>query len=537
MYRILIVDNEPIIVDGLYSLFQEIEDPDLDIKKAYSASEALGVLGRHKTDIVFADIHMPGMNGLELLRSIRKRYPRCKVIMLTGFNDFEYVQTAIRSGGFDYILKTEGDEKILEVLKKAVQSLKEMEINDSFIYNAREQMNAAKPMLQKEFLLHALEGDKMSAGSLKKKFAELDIALLADHPVFVMVGRVDEWPGNYAGSDYLLIFYAIQNIAQEFYASSIRLATVAYDKNRFVWLVQPTEEADPAVFPSFVQEMLDSIQTVSRTLLKITVSFALPAAWCDWSELSEAFHLLRSVLERGLGLGKEVILTTPQVLEEEAGRFDDRHLRDFRRNIALLESSVEAGDVESFALRCESMLEASLHRQTWYMEAYYSIATLVLTLLNRYDLIRSAEETLVHDLMRIDKHPSCQAAAAYFRRLVQLAIDGRRQEQEERSNDIVHRLHAYIKNHLGEDLSLIRLSSIVYLNPSYLSRLYKQETGHGLSEFIAERRIEKAKMLLLQSDLKVHEIAHSIGLETGYFIKLFKRYVQTTPLEFREQAD
>jgi two-component system response regulator YesN len=79
------------------------------------------------------------------------------------------------------------------------------------------------------------------------------------------------------------------------------------------------------------------------------------------------------------------------------------------------------------------------------------------------------------------------------------------------------------------------LSKVVHLNASYLSRLYKQVTGHGLAEYITEKKLEKAMDLLKKTSLKVHEIAGQIGWESGYFIKIFKRNTRMTPQEFREK--
>ncbi len=101
MYRILIVDNEPIIVDGLYHLFLEVGHLELDVHRAYSSAQALKLLEKHKIDIAFLDIHMPGMNGLDLQKKMQERWRKCKVIFLTGFNDFSYAQSALRHGVVD----------------------------------------------------------------------------------------------------------------------------------------------------------------------------------------------------------------------------------------------------------------------------------------------------------------------------------------------------------------------------------------------------------------------------------------------------
>ena len=105
MYRILVIDDEPIIADGLYELFAQDETFALEVHKVYSAPDALKLLDRLRIDIVLSDIKMPGMNGLELLTQIHRRWPFCHVIFLSGYSDFEYVQKAMQLGADSYILK------------------------------------------------------------------------------------------------------------------------------------------------------------------------------------------------------------------------------------------------------------------------------------------------------------------------------------------------------------------------------------------------------------------------------------------------
>src|SRR5690606_5511469 len=98
MYRILIVEDEPYIVDSVSALLAEVDDLELDIYPAYTAVEALELIKQRKFDIVLSDILMPGMDGLELQRRINRLWSRCKFIFLTGYDQFEYVQYALKQG-------------------------------------------------------------------------------------------------------------------------------------------------------------------------------------------------------------------------------------------------------------------------------------------------------------------------------------------------------------------------------------------------------------------------------------------------------
>ena len=105
MHRLLIVDDEPIIVNSIYQILQQATYLELEMYRAYNAFEALELLQRTRVDLVISDIRMPGMDGIEMQGQIISQWPMCKIIFLTGYNEFDYMQRAIRNGGIvDYLL-------------------------------------------------------------------------------------------------------------------------------------------------------------------------------------------------------------------------------------------------------------------------------------------------------------------------------------------------------------------------------------------------------------------------------------------------
>jgi len=541
MHRILIVDNEPIIVDGLFDLFDEAEDLDLDILKAYSAADAMKHLNQHDVDIVLSDIHMPGMNGLELQQKIKENWPRCKVIFLTGFNDFTYVQAALRNGGADYILKSESDERIVEALKNAIATLAESDEKQRFLLEAKRELELAKPLLQKEFILGVLDGERQVTPLLLE---ERGMPLSYEQPLLLILGRIDEGMDKYNSADQLLMLYAMHNIAQEYLASSI-VFPVMYDFKRFIWFLQPKEAETVGWLDNIheVQETLDFIQQTCKQLLKLSISIVTHDKSCTWGEVPATFSGLLGLFRRGLGLGKEVLLvntsttcTSASTAQTQFSMEASAMLPNLRNSLKLLEQYLDNGAYEPFCAVCHSTLEQATSSYTVYLDTYYKIASLILSYFTRMD---TAQEVVssgeLEGLLRIEEQPTWEAASHRLQDIVKRLFNNRNLEREENNHLIINRLHQYIHNHLGGDLSLQVLSAVVHLNPSYLSRLYKQLTGHGIAEYITEQKLEKAMHLLKESSLKVHEIAGQIGWESGYFIKSFKRSTRMTPQEYRER--
>lgn len=554
MYRLLVVDDEPIIVDGMYQLLQNEEELALDVYRAYSGDEALEKLDAMRYDIVLSDIKMPGMSGLELQAHIIDRWPACKVIFLTGHPDFEYIQTAMRHKSVDYILKTENDQVVLHSVRKAVEMLKAERLNASFLDRAAEQIQMAIPSLQRELLLAVCDGTKPPQSLKPELLQDLYIQLALDDKVLLVIGRIDGWPDSIGNaSDKALMMFAIHNIAKENLASCA-LQAVNLDHNHFMWLLQPGTPPSQAGSPEdeslwgrttrLVHGTLELIQSTSRQLLKMPVSIAAGKAEVEWLNLPVCYEKLRSGLARGLGIGQETIV----IEDREPGDYSlgenemqKQTIRNLVRQWTGTDAYFEAGDAKEMLLLLTELAErlAPFYNETaFFLEVYYAVASHLLAQMNR----RGEHHVKLPD-MQMDKlsnyqlHPNRREAFHYLIHSALQLFEARDSEKLERTNQVVDTLHRYVEEHLDEDLSLTTLSEIVYLNPYYMSRLYKQITGVNLPDYITEERIRKAKELVAATHLKMHEIARVVGFESpAYFTRIFKKKTGFTPQEYRDHA-
>ncbi|SDX31803.1 response regulator [Paenibacillus sp. CF384] len=535
MNRLLIVDDERFTVDGLYEMIEDTPGLELDIYRAYSPEEALEWLTRTKIDIVLSDVRMPGMTGLELQQRIVAQWPRCKVIFLTGIHNLETAQLAIRTGSIDYILKTEGDEAIIRSIRKAIDSLAAESQSQQFMLQAKDRLSRALPLLHRDWLMAVLESSEAHSVVTEDKLQELHIPLRSDAPVIPLIGRIDRW-GEGSYHDRALLLYAVQNIASEYYAPLV-VFTASLDMHHFICLLQPAAQANEQSETwretvSFVQGTMESIQQTCDKLLKLPVSLICGAQPAEWEQLPRVYEQMKKRLIVGLGTRDRMLLILDR---REEGIVPEAALPPLRTLMLQLEHLLEDGTEEAFAGAIKSY--TSLPTQyAEYTLVYYAIANLLLSQLTQGGEGRTGEgDVAVRDgLMNLSAHPSREAALSYLLQTSSTIYARRKSIQHERTHQLIARLHQYIRGNLGGDLSLTSLSEIVFLNPAYLSVLYKQQTGMNLSEYIAELRLEKAKELLTATPLKIHEIADKVGFETsGYFIRFFKKRIQLTPQEYR----
>ncbi len=548
MYRLLIVDDEPYTVDGLYDLFQDVDGMELELYKAYSAFEALECLDKIRIDIVLTDIEMPEINGLELQRRIALSWPRCKVIFLTGYHHFHYVQTSIRYGAVDYVLKTEDDGLIIEAVKKAYAQLTD-ELNlERTVTKARQQIVRARPSMQKDYLLDLMQGGSSTGDSRKRQFAELDIPLAPDEPIVLLRARVDRWKEGISSADKALFLYSIHNIVDEYLSVSLVSVHLIYDRDGQLWLLQPNprpgvqsgsgEQAAWSDVLRFVYGTLESIQASCRQYLKLPVSFAVSSEPCEWDNVPDKFDMLNFVFMRGLGMGEEMLLTDRHIYEEDADAGLTRH---YRRNIHLLEQHLERGNKEEFReLLVETMGVAEEHstvQTAAALEVFYTIASMFISYLNRSGMMKTIGQSVnIGKLFSVESHASWEETTRAFKHLAELCLEKASSEQNEQTSEVVRRIHEYVDAHLDGDLSLVRLAELVHLTPSYLSRLHRETTHQGITVYITDKRLAKAKQLLTESHMKIHEIGVQVGYESPpYFNRFFKKLMNMTPQEYRDK--
>jgi len=541
MYRLLIVDDEEMIVDGMADLFQEQTDMELEVYRAYDVLEAIEWLERTKIDIVLSDIQMPGLTGLQLQQRIIAYWPRCKVIYLTGYNEFTYIHEAMRNGSFDYVLKTETDEIIIGSVRKAIAQLDEELEMHSTLQKTTSLLQRALPYIQKEYIRDILQGESYALGNMDSQFVQLSISLQPSNPVLLVAGRIDEWRENLNAFDRALIMYAVQNISEELLGVSTRVAFTDYERFRMVWLIQPKSNAEHGWEQTyrFVQGTMEQIQQTCRQLLKIKLSLIAASQCCEWAELPARFIAIKRMFSYGLGLGEELILTD-QAYESDHSRLEpaksplQTHLwLDFKNDL-------EAGRREAYFTSFDALtsLLAAQDEQTELArtEWYYMLVTIYISILN-YSAVRymAAEQMDLDKLTRMQAHNNWSSAFAYLRELAEFMFAHRSEGQASSENDVITKIKGYICEHLHDDLSLTCLSDMVTLNPSYLSRLYKHHTGESLTETIKQARLQKSKELLRNPGIRMNEISERVGfLSDRSFYRFFKSMTNLTPQEYRE---
>lgn len=549
MYRLLIVDDEPLIVDGLYAYILDLEMPDMEIYTAYSAQQAMDYMGRVRIDIIVSDIVMPGMSGLELQEQVKRQWPRCKFIFLTGHDNFDYIHQALKNDGTDYILKDGHEENTRMAIEKAVAMLdEESRIND-LLGKANYVKRQALAGAQRELILDILDENSEILSSLREEFANLCIELDAGGKVHMLLFNVDSWGDYNSNSDKNTACFAIKNIVEELLSPLAKTCMINTDRQRMVVFVQPgnnvlinasePEEAIRKRTMLFVNETCSDIQKYIHGCLGITVSIAVSKDFVEWKHAGGKYLTLKIISGTGMEKGGIIIEKAIADDDETEKMSLDKAIQAIRDIVSQMNDCIELANEKEFHNLMEEMgeIRRGFTSGGSHIEnvAYYTVLAVLLSNLgainNKHDAKRSiniVRPALLHE------HSSWNAAFDYLTGIAQTIFMYRRNLTVEYTGKLIADIQKYIDSNISEDVALTTLAEKFSYNSNYLSQLYKSITGEGISDYISRVRVMKAKEMLKDPNLKISQITDMIGLKTpSYFTRFFKKATGYSPQEFR----
>jgi two-component system response regulator YesN len=294
---------------------------------------------------------------------------------------------------------------------------------------------------------------------------------------------------------------------------------------------------------TFIRGIAELIQEAFSNSTGRSISFVLDDTPVAWRELQDRFFTLKMLLNYRFGKGEGRLLSDTNVMEKDL-QHNSGIVKDIanRHRTEDLAEILENGAKEDFLACLNTLTEKLSATRSMHdiisMEQYYSIALVILSHINKWNLTEKiAFKISMYKLMNLEYHESWKFAVEYLRQLGATLFEIKDSEEEKRAQDVISIVQKHINDnlHIQEEVSLVRLAEIVYFNPSYLSRLFKQVTGVNLSDYISECRIKKAKKLLESPDYKIHEVSEAVGyLSATNFARFFKKVTNMTPQEYRD---
>lgn len=535
--NILIVDDEPMIREWFQMTVERTGGDYRIAGEASNGEDALAFCRSHSVELVVTDIKMPGMNGIDLIKALKEEMPHIRSVVFSSYSEFQFAADALKFGASEYILKAEitlaGLEEILQKIKKDI----DLDHRTTNEMNAlRYRLNESQMTLRNAYFHELLSGSRETARGFEQRMGQLQIRLSEKHLSLLAVG-------------------IIQSKDKE---SAFRIREEGLLQNAVINILDETLQHELGNGCSFLHKpnLYIMLCNSSHTGLKSQRESLLVLA-------SRASEHLQKFIGASAVIGISHVYSKLAYLPEqlsEALQAADRHLFYGDPSITWYEDSGSAGGsslyrkgwTEAFQSCLESGLTARAGQfieqlmdevETGKLLSAKQARALVLELIyiavNRGRTVGVPVERL--EELYIDAHVEVQRYET-FRELSVWAKETLRQIKERISaqspkyGEAVERACEYIAMHYAEDMLLQDIADHVHLSRTYISELFKKETGMNYNEYLMQVRMEKAKELLKKGGCKVADAASLVGYSnTSYFIKLFKSYTGLSPSEYSDQ--
>ncbi|MHA6483515.1 response regulator transcription factor [Paenibacillus sp. strain BS8-2] len=541
MFQILIVDDEEHAAD---SLALSLDWANYGIQKvitAYSGLEALEILQQETIHLLLTDIRMPGLSGLELIEEVNKRSLKTRIIVISGYNEFEYAQRAIQYGALDYLLKPVKDDDLQQVVERVMEMIQQ-EWKEVVAYrNSVQTLKSNLSLLQSSLMQELISGKRFNQHQLQERLELYELQFQPGDPVALVTMRFEWDEHDYDLKSRELLEYAVRNIVEEITSEHFH-NWICKDPNDFVVLLfRPAadehefQQSGQLHWAALLERKVDEWKQIVQSLLKLSLSIAISPFGTFADDLPVLYQDSLVAFRRRIGKDRGLMI---QIKEKESlGKVVHiNYLNEQPSLLQLLETGAWDKASEKLQTIFEKFNSGSFSSQEYVWELYFYIS-------HAFSHIAHKNGVLLDDIVGQSLiKPNNMAADISLKQLEEWSFSLLREftayaieEWQDNRRTIVDQIRQYIDEHLGDVLTIEWVAEQFHFNPDYLSKVYKSETEETITDYIYKQRMKQAATLLIETNDRVYDIGERLGYtNANYFIKLFKRYYDATPQAYRE---
>ena len=504
MYTLLIADDEKIERDGIKFLLQNYTEQ-LEIIEAINGKQACEILSRKKVDILLTDIKMPFMNGIELAKKARELHPNLRIILFSGYSEFEYAREAIQMGVLDYILKPVNPEEFDLVIKKIIKNI-QAELSSSMAQKKK------LAFMEEHIFLGYLGGKDLS--TLEQKTGQkLQLGFLEKWGRMLLVETESNFFERHAEEVQEVLKKELQI---EFYYLNLNI-------EQSLLLFEKGINVDYKVLCEHIVRFMEEHY-------KETIYIALSKEIKEAEQLPKAFNELEELIENKFYQPNLRFFISEDLMSGNDKTQIEMKLTKLISNDIKLKDIFHLG--EHFKLLCNHYENPSNYSQLYVKFIFSNIVKEIYLVMEKEEEV--GLNNAIEAIYRSEK--ISQVIAVTKKSIAQLEESLLSNKKNLRSE--VDAVKAYIYQHYQEDLSINLLAEKVYLAPGYLSYIFKKETGENLSKFIKRHRMEQAKYLLENTYMKITQVCAEVGFSNvSYFCQSFREYFGISPDRYRKGTD
>jgi two-component system response regulator YesN len=532
MYKIIIADDEDNVREGIRDSLKWNELGFELVGDFVNGREVLQFFEQLQPDVVLTDINMPLMDGLEVTRYLYEHYPQTKIVILTGYDEFEYAQQALKLKVHDYILKPNTSAELSQILAKVKADLDDEHRKVEDLSKLKQQLRESLPLVRERFLNQLIIGE-LRESKLEDKLSYLDIDLSGNHYVVAVIDVDDhgELQQFYPESESELLYFAVCNISGEIITRE-KNGIVFQNNNETTIVILFGEEIE--ALRDKAMRIFEEINQSVREYLRFTVSIGIGDICSSLHNIHHSHKKASSALDYRFFLGKDRIIHIGDM--EGQDKMSIPYDKRWERKLM---TSLKSGTQLEIASIVEKIIENLKESYLPMDRCYIHIQQIIVSILDMMEELEihetsydsaSSPLTEIYGLKTLDEVEDW--LKRYCLQTTSLILETRNNACKMQAL----KAEAYIKeNYADADMSMDKVCKYLVLSISYFSLIFKNHTGETFISYVTRIRVEKAMELLKCTDLKTYEIADRIGYtDPHYFNLIFKKATGMTPTMYRK---
>jgi two-component system, response regulator YesN len=553
MYTVLVAEDEFEVREAIVSgtdwagLGFQVAD------SAENGQEAWELFAKGAPDLLLTDIRMPFMDGLQLAERVKRHYPGTRVVILSGYDEFEYAQRALKLSVDEYVLKPFSSGDLAHVLAKVRTVLDEEAAEKRDVEQLREHYRRSLPVLRENFLA-TLMTRPLKRKELEEKSALYDIRLTGVSFQVAVVSldaagpreqgqtgallggepRKEQAPSTISEDQELLLFASL-NIAEEI-VESRNLGRVFLHQGQVV-LLTIAQEGDPQAVSAATMAAAEEIRQAIERYLKQTVTIGIGVVIQEPSGLSYSYKDAVLALDYRVILGGNRVISIADVEQRhvEKVRFDELKEQSLVR-------CLKTGTAEELKEIVEGLFQGLAEAPVSVKEYQLYLMEIVTAVLRAAKDADADLDDLFGDnmatLAELYRFRTLAEAKAWLLGICTRLMGSIAVVRQSAFHNLVEEAIAYTRANFGDsELSINKVCGRLHISAGYFSSIFKKETKLTFIAYLQHIRMEAAKELLRTTDLRALEIAEKVGYaEPNYFSFSFKKHVGMSPKEYRSSV-
>jgi two-component system response regulator YesN len=506
--KILIVDDEYLLRQGIKHLVDWKKEGFDIVGEASNGKEALSLVETLKPHIVISDIVMPVMDGLDLVKLLKEKYPEIQIVILSGYSDFNYVKGTFKLGVNDYILKPKlNPEEVLSLLKNIAGNIPNLVISAS-----------------KNDLDISCELSKLVSG-FQTDIKKVSESFPSDS--FVLVGTDIKKLYSKSTKELLQVRpFLLKKLRT--YLKSYTYFEVDINKDLFIVLINFQKNSYPLVIEGLKSILQDvSINYPNYYLALSSIFNSLESLKDEYSNNFKPLFGYRFFLKN-----KNLIPYAEIQKNSFKEKFDFKY---YSQMVYALDITAALNYLKQYI--SSSIVQLSINEyelKTLFQNALYNVINILDEL--RFD-VEEINRSKIEYFQRIDDTKYAEELLDVFEDIEKDISNLLLKKEMPMTDEIINKITQYISKHYNEQLTLKEIADKFHFNYYYLSSYFSSQVAEGFSEYLNKIRVEKALELLRKEDIPVSEVSYLVGYsDHSYFCKVFKKFTKVTPSKFRKNT-